>query len=229
MNFLGHLYIDSAPSSPYYNLGLLTPDFLYVFQAKNKVNYKILDEIVANKNESTVDFFEGILRHKTIDHFFHISDFFEKSTKKMKAIIEQTEINPNGKFNFMLAHVGVELLLDKAALHSNTKLANDFYKDLEQIDVQEIEKIMQKITRRSLNEGFSQFLLDVLYRKKLTNYNQISHLAAILHDIFTKKPFENHFTNNPSLFEELLEKSWDELALNIENLKQYLHQQTNLD
>lgn len=222
MNFLGHLYIDSAPS-PYYNLGLLTPDFLYVFQAKNKINYKILDEMVVN--ETVVDFFKGILRHKTIDHFFHTSNFFEESTSKMKVIIEQTEINPSGKFNFMLAHVGVELLLDKAALDSNPVLANGFYKDLEQIDVPQIEKIMQEITRRSLNEGFSQFLLDVLHRKKLNKYNQISHLAAILHDIFTKKPFENHFTNNPALFEKLLEKSWEELAINIENLKQYLHQQ----
>ncbi|MCX6189657.1 MAG: hypothetical protein NTW54_08670 [Bacteroidetes bacterium] len=128
MNYLSHFYFYSKEHNPYYNCGLIFPDWLSSYQ-RLRLNKPI---IATNRSEEHL--VKGIQNHFLGDKTFHSSDYFKEHTQAIKRILEKTSLDKN-RFRFsFLAHVLLEMMIDRLLLLKNSELGSLFYDNLDACD-----------------------------------------------------------------------------------------------
>ncbi len=127
----------------------------------------------------------GVNRHYAIDRVFHDSAFFKKHTTLIKSLLMENEISNMPKRQYMVAHVMLEIMLDRMLLKHEKKIGEKFYSLLEQVDAAQLENTLVRC-------GTNQKIIDILlvklqrfihYRYLLT-YTENESLIYALHRIY---------------------------------------------
>lgn len=127
MNFLSHFFFDSKGGNPYYNLGLILPDLMGMFRRGWKIPESEPPETLS---VSSLEIYRGLNTHHSADAFFHNSKFFKKYTRQLKRELTRNGIqNPHKPF--FIAHVMLEVLIDRNLIKQDERLPEHFYKDLD--------------------------------------------------------------------------------------------------
>lgn len=134
MNFLGHYYVDRHEQNPYFTFGALLPDLVRGF---SKI-YNQLDKSYESRNLQHQAIFLGLKRHMKTDAIFHNQETFQSACNEIVAILN-SEPTLDLPRTFFLAHILVELLIDKNIVAAEIEVATDFYKQL--ADINKIELI----------------------------------------------------------------------------------------
>ncbi len=128
MNFLSHYYLERHHPSPYRTVGALLPDLVQGFNSKLRksvFNHGLPDDVEHR------EIFEGIRRHYAADAAFHGSDFFGHYTALIHARLKESAL-PSVRFRtYFLAHVFLEMLLDRLLVKHYPQLCVELYRDLE--------------------------------------------------------------------------------------------------
>ena len=128
MNYLTHYYFFEKKDRPYYNCGLIFPDWLSAY-GRIKFNFEIVTQ-----NGYELDLKEGVLSHYLGDKIFHSSVYFKTYAHGIKELLETTSLNKDKlRFTF-LAHVLLEMTIDRILLKINSDLGLSFYQSLAQCD-----------------------------------------------------------------------------------------------
>lgn len=75
----------------------------------------------------------GWLRHMEVDKHFHSSDFFREKTELIKGELQNVSYHHKEIRPFVLAHIGLEIMLDALLLRTNKVNADLFYQHLTSI------------------------------------------------------------------------------------------------
>ncbi len=139
MNFLSHYYLSSESKNEYYTLGVLLPDLIPGFTRVNK-----LKSTATIYTEVEKEINAGVAFHLRTDAIFHNLALFNQLNSEVTQIFS-ADSNHKIPRSFFLAHVLVELLIDKFLIEENLSAAQQFYFNLEKIDVVVLNTYLEKI------------------------------------------------------------------------------------
>ncbi|MGB1205974.1 MAG: hypothetical protein ACPG5B_10020 [Chitinophagales bacterium] len=187
MNYLSHYYVANCPSNPNYTLGLLLPDFV----RKQTSKFRIANVEMPLLSASSQYFHRGVLCHYKTDALFHVSDFFKKHLANIQQEWKASNFESLHKYKFFLAHVLLEMMLDRILMQDEPKICISFYQHLANINKKEYEEYISKIGLSkahsvqifSAYERFikNQYLHKYLDKTKFINglsyvYQKVTHL-----------------------------------------------------
>jgi hypothetical protein len=135
LNYLSHFYTHHRNDDAF-NAGLILPDL-----ARKWVrNFRT---IAPGHNSFFNSLTAGCLRHYEADQVFHRSSFFgELNTSALEIIKSMDEANLVQR-KWFIAHVVVEMMLDRAILKTEPAVADDFYASLDRLPLGEVGSFMQ--------------------------------------------------------------------------------------
>lgn len=176
MNLLSHYYIDQHVDSPDYKLGLIFPDLQRGFNALLRKD--LLHTTTLNETEQA--FVDGIKKHYLVDKCFHNLPYFDHYTALLKQLIQQhTNIDHRVYF---LAHIYLEMLIDKALIVENTLLTVSFYEDMRNVNRKALIEHLSRMGKADLATAFFGNFNKFLEARYLDRYsNNESFVHGVLY------------------------------------------------
>lgn len=131
MHFLSHYYVDRHEPDPYRIVGALLPDISPGFTRTYNA--------VIRKNEwtmtgTTARIHAGVLRHYDVDKQFHGSTSFEEAVAHGLGALIDSGLNRDRYRLSFVAHIAVELMLDRQLIAADAGLVNVYYDLLESVE-----------------------------------------------------------------------------------------------
>ncbi|MGB1248067.1 MAG: hypothetical protein ACPG4Z_04220 [Chitinophagales bacterium] len=141
MNFLAHYYCLTEKENQYKILGCLLPDIIPYFS--KLYNQKIRHESLTDLEQFLLEIEKGILLHIEMDEIFHGLEVFKQMCSDVKQLIQAENIDTERK-EFVIAHVLVELLLDRLLIEEKKVFIADFYAKIGKVDSVILDNYVKK-------------------------------------------------------------------------------------
>jgi hypothetical protein len=163
VNFLSHYYFDKKDeSNPLFHLGLVFPDFLKHFTLQRFKPSKMLEKDYLGM---------GAQQHIIRDEHFHNHEFFDDMCSEISRYIDRTEAKKIPK-TWFLAHILLEMGIDRILMEKNNQILPQFYSELEQVTKDDINIYFEHNNLAQADVFFS----------KLNKFNQTKWLYEYLND-----------------------------------------------
>ncbi|MEM6265226.1 MAG: hypothetical protein AAGI38_22180 [Bacteroidota bacterium] len=187
MNFFSHFFFDRHHQDSLFVVGISTPDLLSVFDRRvklkeNKLLTRLEEEKIAPELER---FMHGVLRHLEGDRIFHSSDFFTYETHHLSGLLKQAFPDGEIKRGFFLAHIMLELLLDKILIESDPRFLEEFYRHFHARELAYIKYLSEQIAQRPLLE-YEAYLRRFVSSRFLFRYQNPDYIIYVLERIFRR-------------------------------------------
>ncbi|WP_028298928.1 ACP phosphodiesterase [Olivibacter sitiensis] len=180
MNFLSHFYFESKNSDPEHVLGAVLPDLLKITH-KNTHIFPEKHSVLFQEPEPSRAILQGWIRHIEVDKLFHSSFFFKQKTHELKGYIspaiKNTAIRP-----FFLAHIALELLLDRLLMINNWVHERDFYLALKSCSRDHIDLFLVQAGIED-RTPFFLFFDNFLQESYLGSYRRMESVTYALNQI----------------------------------------------
>lgn len=132
------------------------------------------------KNNTEALFISGIKKHYLVDKIFHNLPYFEHHTALLKQLIKQ-HTNIENRVYF-LAHIYLEMLVDKALIAENTLLTVSFYEDMRNVNRAVISELLARVGKADLATAFFGNFNKFLEARHLDRYsNNESFVQGVLY------------------------------------------------
>lgn len=143
MNFLSHYYFDQQETEPYYLLGIALPDLVKNFNRTWNVHPHKHEALwVADRELKIIQ--KGWNRHLEVDRLFHDSLYFKEKTGIIRSALQKISYEATGVKPFILAHIGLEILLDILLIRDQKVNIANFYAQLEACSPEVIARFLHK-------------------------------------------------------------------------------------
>ncbi|MEL6651188.1 MAG: hypothetical protein AAFQ87_10335 [Bacteroidota bacterium] len=186
MNFLSHYYLDRDVDNPYFTVGVSTPDLVSIFNRRVRLKANNMPDIKSGEvSPEQVAFYNGILQHFEADRIFHTSDFFKEETelisRRLTTIFGAERISRG----FFVAHVFLEILLDKILIEHDRSLADTYYRHLNEVGVARSAELTQWAVQQQIPRylGFFERFVD---RQYLYHYADWQEVIIVLRRILMR-------------------------------------------
>jgi hypothetical protein len=128
MNYLSHYYTDNDPGNPHFNFGLMLPDML----GAARRGWKPVNGRLYSFDDPEAELiWQGFQQHLRADSLFHNTAFFTTQTRSIRNILEQAGLVQPGLRLFFVAHVLLEIMLDRLIIKTHPHIPDRFYNDLD--------------------------------------------------------------------------------------------------
>lgn len=205
MNFLSHFYLDRNLDDSWFFLGVSTPDLVSIFDRNVRLKKGRMPLIRENENtEAEISFYNGCLRHIEVDGIFHSSKFFKEETGIISELLRNTFRKEELSRTFFVAHVALELILDKILIQETPGLVENYYRHMEKYTLDKQLEMTEWVTKTKL-PGYKGFLHKFINRKYLSHYTDWDHVIFVLKKILMGvgvKPIE--FLHDPRFIDTMI-------------------------
>lgn len=180
MNFLSHFYFESESSSAEQVMGAVLPDLLKIAEKKMHL-FPEKTPALFQDNIYDKALLNGWIRHLDVDKKFHSSLFFQTHTNGLKPLIQKAIVSTPIRPSF-LAHIGLELLLDRLLLTNNWIHENDFYSALANCPEAHTAHFLEKAGQED-QSVFFRFLELFVKERYLGSYRHMGDVSFALNQI----------------------------------------------
>ncbi len=223
MNFVSHYYLDRQRSEdPHFFFGVITPDLVGIFDRKIKLKPHTIPELDrAGHLPEDLEFYRGVKRHFEADAVFHTSEFFLSQTAALGDRLREVFDEKTLPRSYFLAHILLELLLDKVLIQEHPEILPEFYQHLKNIPYLHQLRLSEWVCKTKMHR-YQAYLMRFEERQYLYDYADWRHILFVMRRILDKvnintgetlhnpkmltllKDYEANLENVwPSLFEEL--------------------------
>ena len=150
MNYFSHFFVDGIDNQHEFNTGLLLPDI-----TRGKI--KSFRQIQFFDTASNQNFFGGCAAHYHADKKFHASEFFNDILSQSSLIINKAKFNHDLNRKWFLAHILVELMLDRILVRLYPDTLDKFYKSLNSINDDDLATFLTLYGMKDIEEFFEFF------------------------------------------------------------------------
>lgn len=152
MNYFSHFVIDHQKNNHEYNTGLLLPDI-------TKSWIKSFKNIFLNETFSIHqhELLKGCLQHYHSDKKFHGSLFFHKYYGLLNDEIKNIGLSDEVERKWFIAHIMLELLIDRVILRDNKILLDSFYESLQNVNEISLSDFLKLSGMKNDDEFFKFF------------------------------------------------------------------------
>lgn len=181
MNFISHFFFDRRLDDSLYVLGIASPDLLSAFNRKVKLHQHPIERLMAEHpgDSKRLRFAQGVLRHFECDALFHNSDFFHTETARLSAALHEAFPNRPTMRSYFIAHVLLELLLDKLIIEDDRSLLDHFYRHFDLVGVEALARHTEWVAGVPL-EGYDKFLRRFCSSRHLYRYVDPGYITYAL-------------------------------------------------
>lgn len=149
MNYFSHFFVDHIPGNHEYNTGLLLPDV-----TRNWI------KTFKNHNSGSVSgeqFYRGCLTHYAADKQFHSSPFFKELFREAGIIINNSAFSSGLNRKWFLAHILLELMIDRILIGRFPELLDAFYFSLSHIKDGDLSVYLRE---QGMNEADTDYFFE---------------------------------------------------------------------
>lgn len=199
MNFVAHFFLDREIGNPYFAIGAATPDLLSIYHPDLRIKKaQIPDVDELDLNEHGLALLDGIERHFEADRIFHSSPLFAKETGAISHALSERFQEGEVPRKYFIAHVLLELVLDKVLIEIYPDLLDTYYRHFEAAaPFLEVEIATSEICQNPL-PNYSHFLQKFLENRYLYQYQRWDHIAYVLGRILRRVSIEERkFIEDP--------------------------------
>ncbi len=188
------------------------PDLVKDF---SKIYNKQIDDEFITESEINKYILLGIENHIKADDIFHRHSLFEELQEIAKSEMKKT-FKGSLKRRYVIAHVLIELLIDKFVINNENTVLDTFYTKLDNIDINNANKFFEKINIQENTSHFKRNFTKFIRLKFLFRLKENEGIIFTLDKVFSKKL-------NYNFMEE--QKKWD---LTINNIYKKIEKQIPL-
>jgi hypothetical protein len=175
VNYLAHFFFYKEEDNPYHNCGLIFPDWIAAYK-RSRLNPKIV-----TRNEQEEALYSGIQKHLLADKIFHGSPYFMEYTNGIKLLLEESGLDKD-KFRFsFLAHIILEMMIDRLLLLKYTDLGTSFYDNLDACDDDLLVYFAQRNSK--VDDGFKTLVEKFKLHRFLLSYVNTDNFVYSLNRI----------------------------------------------
>lgn len=188
MNFLSHYYLDHQIDDSLFIVGACTPDLLSIFDRRIKFKERSVSKRVQNREITAeqLSFYQGVIRHFQVDKLFHASDFFHAETQQLGLDLREAFPNKEIQRSFFVAHILLELGLDRLLIQKDEGLLNQFYNHFERCTPQRIKKLTSWLAGDDALASYDAFLRKFTQDRHLYRYKDWSYIIYVLKRIMRR-------------------------------------------
>jgi hypothetical protein len=180
LNFLSHFHYDRKDSgNSLYHLGLVFPDFLKMLTLQRFKPEPIYD--------TQHPLYLGAMKHIERDGHFHSHAFFDDMCEKIGGIIDETPAKSIPK-TWFLAHILLEMAIDRLLMEENISYLDEFYAELEGVKEDEIKMYFEH-NKLSKADVFTEKLNKFIEHKWLYKYLEDDMLPKSLNRVYFRIGF----------------------------------------
>jgi hypothetical protein len=150
LNYLSHYFIDNKQDNNYFNSALFLPDF-----ARNVA--RGFDSEVHGLTLPEIQLQLGCKAHLKADKLFHPSAFFKKYSDIINHELQQFEPLAHINRKWFLAHILMEMMIDRLLVKFFPTVCHSFYHDLNQIDTKILHQFVLRFSNKSIEPFIKQF------------------------------------------------------------------------
>ncbi|MEM6631205.1 MAG: hypothetical protein AAF694_16100 [Bacteroidota bacterium] len=192
MNFISHYFLDRDKTSSFFFVGVSTPDLISNFDSRIRLKESKLPLIVENDaSEMELRFYQGVLRHFDVDKRFHSSQFFRQETRYLSSTLKRTFPDDSVNRGFFVAHILLELILDRVLIRRHNELLFSFYKHFDKTEIDELVALTEWVSQKKL-PGYGEFLEKFAEKQFLYRYVDMRYLLRVIRKILNKVGINQH-------------------------------------
>ncbi len=176
MNFLSHFFLDKTHQDSVFLVGVCVPDLLSIYSRSLRIK-RLSHHLVFTT--PIQQFYRGVVRHYDTDKVFHTCDFFEREC--LSVARDLRELFPEGRVqrsNFV-AHVMIEIIIDKILISADKSLVEDFYSHFNQVGIPKITEMTETLLNVPIST-FSGFLQKFIENQYLYHYESFEYIIFVL-------------------------------------------------
>lgn len=199
MNFISHFYLDRHMDDSLFVVGTCTPDLVSIFDRKVRLKESAISKLVQDTEVSPeqLSFYQGVIRHFQVDRLFHTSDFFYSETRQLSQQLREAFPATHIQRSFFVAHVLLELILDRLLIHNDELLLNNFYQHFENCSEKQIVSLTSWLTGGSKLPSYGDFISRFTRDKHIYRYKEIEYIIYVLKRILRRVGiFEYDYLNS---------------------------------
>lgn len=221
MNFLSHFHLDREINNAPFVVGVCTPDLISLYNREIRIKHP---PVLPSHHADYQYFVDGILRHYEADKVFHNSPFFAEEMKKIESFLKENFADIKVKRPFFVAHVLVELMIDKVLIAKDEKLIPDFYENFHQVGHTQIATLTQIATAKEI-DAYPLFIQKFLQNQYLYHYADYEYILYVLQRIVRRVGIIEVEYLKSDILQYFLQDYEKELATNIHSLFDYMDTQ----
>jgi hypothetical protein len=215
MHFLSHYYYELPAKSPLFVAALGIPDLTPGF---SKAYNSVIKNSVIHNNPDFEEIQKGILSHYKADKAFHNSPvFMNQLTLTTDAFLEQGLDRQRLRLS-VIAHVAVELMIDRQILIENEQLCVDYYEKLNNASEEQISAYFDAFLPADSKRNFLIRFKGFKQGRFLFLFNDIEKIVEGLSRIYqrvTRIEFTPHeklkFLNALNNIDSTIRYSWKQI------------------
>lgn len=174
MNFIAHYIYEGELDNPLFTAALGIPDLTARFSYSYN---KLIKHAAWPSEKKHRHIHQGILRHYAADKKFHASPHFSQLVSNFIRHATHAGIDRGSIRASVIAHIAVEMMLDRFILMQNPAVVYDYYKLLDNADTESLEGYFLHLNM-SLEK--QDFITKFQFHKKnrfLLMFNELDKIA----------------------------------------------------
>ncbi|MFM2375526.1 MAG: hypothetical protein RLZZ165_623 [Bacteroidota bacterium] len=207
MNFLAHFFLDIDQPNGYFAAGAATPDLLSIYNPGLRIKAGQLGHLPPSiRAQADPHFVAGLERHFHADRVFHSSGLFRTEMHELSVLLKRQFHEQDIPRKFFVAHILIELLLDKVLIQQHPGLLDDYYRQFESLSpFRRLRQSTELVSGHSL-PNYESFLAKFVENKYLYHYTENDHLVYILRRLLRRVGIWNHGFLDDARFPVLMEE-----------------------
>ena len=215
MHFLSHFYTELPLNNPLFVAALAIPDLTPGF---SKIYNSTIKGMQIPANARLAEVHKGILAHYEGDKRFHNSDPFMQQQHAFTQSFIAAGLNRQRLRLSVLAHIAVEMMLDRQILLQDGSICSRFYEIVDNADVDVLQNYFDSLSLEEQKQVFLERFRFFKQRRFLFLFDDIDNIVFGLNRVYgsvTKTEFsveeKRQFAVALHNMDVVLRYSWQEL------------------
>ena len=182
MHFLSHYYVELPQNTPLFVAGLGIPDLVTGF---SRTYNSVIKNSVLTIDEELEQIQKGILSHYAADKRFHNSQLFMQQVTLVTQSLVNEGLDRKKLRLSVLAHIAIEMMIDRQILLQHEKVCIDFYNSIERADEKVLNTYLSLfLTEKEVTIFLSKFQF-FKQRRFLFLFKELEHIVFGLNRVYS--------------------------------------------
>jgi len=215
VHFLSHYYTELPADNPLFVTALTIPDLATGF---SKAHNSVVLKNPPPRDTDLLHIHNGILRHYAGDKWFHNSPLFLEHLSLFSIAFEGQGLSRERLRLSVIAHLAVEMMLDRQIMIYNSNLCRDFYDKLDRTDESILANYFDYLALEAEKKSFLSKFQFFKQRRFLFLFSELENIVFALNRVYssvTKTEFTDDekvkFHTALSNIDMKLRYSWQEI------------------
>ncbi len=181
MHFLSHYFTELPAPNPLFVSALIIPDLTKGF---SKAYNSVIKNSAAPEDAHLRHVHNGILSHYEADRKFHNSPLFMQHTTALTQSFIKEGLSRERLRLSVIAHVAIEMMIDRHIMLENEKVCVEFYSTLAQVDEGVLETYFDRLSLTAEKRSFLANFIVFKEREFLTLFKDLEKIVLALSHVY---------------------------------------------